>query len=312
MGGGGESKSEAYAKFGAGKYDSSDFERYVDSRGDLAAAWKNIVSNPEASDSKYWIDRGATSKSAFGRAHAAEDAKLYAGTYGAGGTKVVPGSAEYDDYFGGEGTYWDNYNKGEGSEGGGSDGTPESKLPWDNPTNKTNVYHPMLVPEYNDPQAQDWSEYMPDGQSGLLYQPWSQEYGEQFMQPNIWNYQPPELTVGRPQYLQNPLGIMDVTDYVPPSDDDDDEMTEEEKIASGNYDGNPGYSISGVEGWDSLSDENKATLTALGFNPHSYPGSADTSNAGPMGIGNPAGFGHNPGIDPDTGKTNAETAWDGQ
>ncbi len=240
MGGGGESKSEAYAKFGAGKYDSSDFERYVDSRGDLAAAWKNIVSNPEASDSKYWIDRGATSKAAFGRAHAAEDAKLYAGTYGAGGTKVVPGSAEYDDYFGGKGTYWDNYNKGEGSEGGGSDGTPESKLPWDDPTNKTNVYHPMLVPEYNDPQAQDWSEYMPDGQSGLLYQPWSQEYGEQFMQPNIWNYQPPELTVGRPQYLQNPLGIMDVTDYVPPSDDDDDdEMTEREKIESGNYDGNP-------------------------------------------------------------------------
>ena len=118
MGGGGESKSEAYAKFGAGKYDSSDFARYVDPRGDLAAAWKKIVSNPEASDSKYWIDRGATSKSAFGRAHAAEDAKLYAGTYGAGGTKVVPGSAEYDDYFGGKGgTYWDIYNRGGGGGG---------------------------------------------------------------------------------------------------------------------------------------------------------------------------------------------------
>ena len=76
----------------------------------------------------------------------------------------------------------------------------------------------MLVPEYNDPQAQDWSEYMPDGQSGLLYQPWSQEYGEQFMQPNIWNYQPPELTVGRPQYYQNPLGIMEVIDYIASSE----------------------------------------------------------------------------------------------
>jgi hypothetical protein len=219
MGGGGESKSEAYEKFGAGKYDSSDFERYVDSRGDLAAAWKKIVSNPDEWDSKYWIDRGATSKAAFGRAHAAEDAKLYAGTYGAGGTKVVPGSTEYDDYFGGNnGTYWDNYNRGKGGEGGGSDGTSEGKPPWDNPTNKANPYFPMLVPEYNDPKAQDWSQYMSQGGSGLLFQPWSQEYGEQYMQPNIWNYQPPELKVGRPKYFQNPLGIMDVTEYVPPSE----------------------------------------------------------------------------------------------
>ena len=148
--------------------------------------------------------------------------------------------------------WWQTYKGGdEGGGDGGGDKTPEVKLPWDDPTNKTNVYHPMLVPEYNDPQAQDWSEYMPDGQSGLLYQPWSQEYGEQFMQPNIWNYQPPELTVGRPQYYQNPLGIMDVVDYVPPSDDDDDEMTEEEKIASGNYDGNP--DTPGYDGYDGYS-----------------------------------------------------------
>ena len=112
--------------------------------------------------------------------------------------------------------WWQTYKDGGGGKGGGKGGdkTPKVKLPWDDPTNKTNVYHPMLVPEYNDPQAQDWSEYMPDGQSGLLYQPWSQEYGEQFMQPNIWNYQPPELTVGRPQYYQNPLGIMEVIDYI--------------------------------------------------------------------------------------------------
>jgi hypothetical protein len=223
MGGGGESKAEAYAKFGAGKYGSADFERYVDSRGDLAAAWNKIESDPTAWDSKYWIDRGATSKAAFGRAHAAEDAKLYAGTYGAGGTKVVPGSKEYDDYFGdGTGTYFDRYNRSKGRDTTSPSGDTDSDNPdpgtGTGPYPESNIYFPMLVPEYNDPKAQNWSQYMPQGQSGLLYQPWSQEYGEQFVQPNIWNYQPPELKVGRPKYYQNPLGIMNVTDYVPPSE----------------------------------------------------------------------------------------------
>jgi len=124
--------------------------------------------------------------------------------------------------------WWQTY-KG-GDEGGGGGGTPPGggtgPPDWDNPDPGTgtgpypdsNIYFPMLVPEYNDPKAQDWSQYMPQGQSGLLYQPWSQEYGEQFVQPNIWDYQPPELKVGRPQYYQNPLGIMDVVDYVPPSE----------------------------------------------------------------------------------------------
>jgi hypothetical protein len=140
--------------------------------------------------------------------------------------------------------WWQTY-KG-GDEGGNGGGTGTSGPDSDNPDPGTgtgpypdsNMYFPMLVPEYNDPKAQDWSQYMSQGGSGLLFQPWSQEYGEQYMQPNIWNYQPPELKVGRPKYFQNPLGIMDVTDYVPPSDDDD-EMTEQEKIESGNYDGNP-------------------------------------------------------------------------
>ena len=121
--------------------------------------------------------------------------------------------------------WWQTY-----KDGGGGGGKPPSgdKGPpdWDNPDPGTgtgpypdpNIYFPMLVPEYSDPKAQDWSQYMPQGQSGLLYQPWSQEYGEQFMQPNIWDYQPPELKVGRPQYFKNPLGIMDVTEYVPPSE----------------------------------------------------------------------------------------------
>ena len=145
--------------------------------------------------------------------------------------------------------WWQTY---KGGEGGGENTAPDKKPggpDWDNPDPGTgtgpypdsNMYFPMLVPEYNDPQAQDWSEYMPDGQSGLLYQPWSQEYGEQFMQPNIWNYQPPELKVGRPQYLQNPLGIMDVTDYVPSSESKDEEY-DRANDPDGQYDGTGGDS----------------------------------------------------------------------
>jgi hypothetical protein len=144
--------------------------------------------------------------------------------------------------------WWQTYKGGDGGGKPPGGGTEKPGPDWDDPDPGTgtgpypdsNIYFPMLVPEYSDPKAQDWSQYMPQGGSGLLFQPWSQEYGEQFMQPNIWNYQPPELKVGRPQYYQNPLGIMDVVDYVPPSDDDDDdEMTEQEKIESGLYDGNP-------------------------------------------------------------------------
>jgi hypothetical protein len=141
--------------------------------------------------------------------------------------------------------WWQTYKDGEGGGGGGT-GTPRPDSDNPDPGKGTgpypdsNMYFPMLVPEYNDPKAQDWSQYMSQGGSGLLFQPWSQEYGEQYMQPNIWNYQPPELKVGRPKYFQNPLGIMDVVDYVPPSESK--EPTEEEKIASGNYDGTGGDS----------------------------------------------------------------------
>jgi hypothetical protein len=134
--------------------------------------------------------------------------------------------------------WWQTYKDGGGGGGGkppsGDKGPPD----WDNPDPGTgtgpypdpNIYFPMLVPEYEAPAAQDWGRYMPRGQQGanvrpgdiwsgapdlsggggLLYQPWSQEYGERFMQPNIWNYQPPELKVGRPKVFKNPLGIMDV------------------------------------------------------------------------------------------------------
>ena len=223
---GGGSTAEKYAKFGAGEYGSSDFERYVDSNGDLAAAWNKIESDPTAWDSKYWIDKGATSKAAFGRAHAAEDAELYAGTYGAGGTKVVPGSAEYDAYFGDSGgTRFDTFLSSPPLGDGGGDGGGASRIggqwiiddylpPVILPTTgigpypADNMYFPQLTHAYETPQAQDWSQY------GLLdpnYQPWSVQGGQQFVPENIWNYAPPQINRQPVQYAGPPMGgLMEV------------------------------------------------------------------------------------------------------
>jgi len=248
MGGGG-STAEKYAKFGAGKYSSSDFERYVDSKGDLAAAWNKIESDPTAWDSKYWIDKGATSKAAFGRAHAAEDAELYAGTYGSGGTKVVPGSAEYDAYFGDSGgTRFDDFaatppsadSGGGGSSVGSSvgSGSPTNPSTGIGPYPADNMYFPQLTHAYETPQAQDWSQY------GLLdpnYQPWSVQGGQQFVPENIWNYAPPQINRQPVQYSGPPMGgLMEVI------------MPEEESKSTtttppdpDQTDGNPGYAADG-------------------------------------------------------------------
>ncbi len=137
--------------------------------------------------------------------------------------------------------WWQTYKGGDGGGGGGGGGPPSGgggPPDWDNPDPPTgtgpypdpNIYFPMLVPEYNDPQAQDWSRWMPRGQQGanvrpgdiwsgghdlsggggLLYQPWSQEYGNRYVPENIWDYQPPELKVGRPKYSPSPIGILDL------------------------------------------------------------------------------------------------------
>jgi hypothetical protein len=221
MGGGGESTAERYAKFGAGEYSSSDFERYVDSRPDLAAAWAKIESDPTAWDSKYWIDKGATSKSAFGRAHAAEDAELYAGTYGdAGDTKVLPGTPEYEAYFGdGGGTYFDSFISGASGEGEGGGGG-SSRIGPGNP------YYPQRVSAFTPRTAQDWSAYMPAGSplavnKGILYQP---DINSQGIPDSIWNYQPPMLYAsgggggGGGGFI--PTGMLSVNPSVNPSGDD--------------------------------------------------------------------------------------------
>ena len=141
---------------------------------------------------------------------------------------------------------------GESSGSGGGllddDGPPMGPFPRDN------VYFPMLVPEYAPPSAQDWSAYMPRvgpydaptpylgggapanfpqatlypgiGEDvdpgipdynigGLLYQPWTTEYQQAFVQPNIWNFEPNQFGVEDVLYTPPPFGAINV---VPPED----------------------------------------------------------------------------------------------
>ena len=223
----------------------STFESYVDSRGDLANAWRQIQENPESADSQYWIKKaegGRFNKADFGRFHAAEDQALLAGNY-PGGTEVRKGTDAYSRYFPEGATSFDQFSSGGGllDEGGG---TGETTAQDNNP------YFPILMQEYAPPSAQDWSAYMPRvgpynaptpylgggapanfpqatlypgiGEDvdpgipnynigGLLYQPWTTEYQQAFVPPNIWNYTPPQLNVGSPTFSGTPAtGFLEV------------------------------------------------------------------------------------------------------
>ena len=85
---------------------------YVDRSPDLASAWgmidARLAGRPvpgsdafgltPAQQADYWIKRGATSKEAFGQAHAKEDMQLKTGTY-KGATKYTPGSDAWKTAF---------------------------------------------------------------------------------------------------------------------------------------------------------------------------------------------------------------------
>jgi hypothetical protein len=61
---------------------------------------------------------------------------------------------------------------------------------------------------------------------GLLYQPGTEEYHEQFPMPeNIWNYQPPRINRQPVTYTPPPFGPINVTapeDLFQEEDEDDD------------------------------------------------------------------------------------------
>tara|TARA_R100001530_G_C4317275_1_gene154734 strand:+ start:1438 stop:2331 length:894 start_codon:yes stop_codon:yes gene_type:complete len=173
------------------KVSNTKFESYVDSHPDLKAAWASIESDPAGTQGSYWKPRGATSKAAFGRAHAAESGALKSGTYH-GGTDVKPskGKTRFESWL------------SSAIKKPGDDKDNGAKPPWDDPGNKQNKFHPMLVPEYEAPEA---ISGIP-----LDYQPWTSDYQQQYVPENIWNYTPPQLTVGRPQYTPPSTGLIDV------------------------------------------------------------------------------------------------------
>lgn len=113
--------------------------------------------------------------------------------------------------------WWQTY---KGDSGGGDTKptptptpTPESPI---EEAAESNIYFPMLVPEYSAPQALDYSAYTSmspfGGDGGLLYQPGTQQYREAYpIADNILSYQPPEI--GFPQVTySNPLnlGLLDL------------------------------------------------------------------------------------------------------
>ena len=284
-------RAKQYSTFAGpkGKATGAQFKAYVDTDAGLKRAWAGIQNPKTAQDRKnkeYWELRGATSKEAFGRAHAAEDEALRSGKYPQGDTKRTVGSKEWKEKYADGTTRFEDYLRGGdsrggggggggGDSGGGGGGGPDGGIL--GPYPEQNIYFPMLDTAYTAPSAQDWSAYMPAGSPftggaqarypqavfppvkpsdtpygtssninvppgvdsrtvffdsspmavppgggswsspglladpsgfqptnfdipGLLYQPWSTEYQQAFVPGNLWNYVPPELNVGAPQY----------------------------------------------------------------------------------------------------------------
>jgi len=145
------------------KQPASIFEQYVDETPDLLSAWNQIESDPQGTQGSYWIPRGASSKAAFGRAHAAEDSALAGGTY-RGGTDVAP---------------WTGGTRFEGfldllSGGGGGDTGPGPLGQYTG----SNPYYPVMDTQYSAPAA---GGLIPDA-----YAPWS-DASKAYVPENIWS-----------------------------------------------------------------------------------------------------------------------------
>jgi len=208
--------AKAYEDYGAGKYSDADFERYVDSKGDLSGAWDLVNTYRQKGDmskfpmhgnmtpeqqAEYWINRGATSKAAFGRSHAAEDAALYGGTYSggrSGRTDIMPGTQAYEDYFGGrEGTRFEEAMGGllnNGSLGRERTDSALGAAAADASMTAPPFYHTGggSPGDRNYPILPSAPYEAPGLLAGLpaSYSPWVQPSN---IPDSLWNYQPPEL-----------------------------------------------------------------------------------------------------------------------
>jgi len=177
--------AKEYAKY---KPESTRFGSYVDEHPDLSAAWKKIEDDPNHPDSQYWINRGATSKDAFGRAHAAEDMALKTGTYSggrSGRTDYMPGTDAWETLFPGDdpSTRFEGWRAGEGGAGGNGAGNGASG--WTGATGggvQGSGNYPIGLVDYQEPSAMSGIP--------LEYQPWLQP---DHIPDSLWNYQAPTL-----------------------------------------------------------------------------------------------------------------------
>ena len=170
--------AQEYAKYKPNQPDSI-FEQYVEKTPDLLAAWKKIQDDPTGTQGSYWKPRGATSKAAFGRAHAAESGALKSGTYH-GGTDVKPSSGKTRFE-----TFMDTLSKGSGKE------KEEPARPGFNPYLGDNPSFPLLDTAYSSPSAPSWAQ----GGGGLIpdaYAPWV----DSGIPENIWQGEGPVQGLG--------------------------------------------------------------------------------------------------------------------
>jgi hypothetical protein len=221
---GGKNYAKRYAQY---KPDATNFGEYVDSRTDLKDAWQRIQDDPDHADSQYWIKRGATSKEAFGRAHAAEDSALLGGTY-MGATDYDVGTEAWEGLFDDGKTSYQQFLAGGGNGGagdnliGGTTGGVTSDI--------------IAQDAYSAPAYQDFSEYssLLDGNEGLLYQPHTAEYQSKFG-TDMYNYNPVELDPWTARTVDWSPSLLDASDY----------LTNEEKAAkikaAGTRDGRDPY-----------------------------------------------------------------------
>jgi hypothetical protein len=217
---------------------NSNYSTYTDSYPDLLANYN-----------ENWKDKGV-SKAEFGAMHWNQS--------GRNEGRFMPGALDQANPAPSPVSSGGGSSSSAGSGLIGNDGPPMGPYP------ENNVYAPMLVPNYAPPSAQDFTAYMPRvgpydapipnlsggapanfpqatlypgiGEDvdpgipnydigGLLYQPFTTEYQQAFVQPNIWNYEPNQFGVGGVQFTPPPFGPINVVapEELFVEEDDDDE-----------------------------------------------------------------------------------------
>tara|TARA_R110000824_G_scaffold22994_3_gene83216 strand:+ start:4315 stop:5097 length:783 start_codon:yes stop_codon:yes gene_type:complete len=238
----------AYSKY---KPDAK-FSKYVDGHKDLTDAWNRIQSDPDHPDSQYWIKRGASSKEAFGRAHAAEDAALQSGNY-MGSTGYKQGNADWNALFDSAGkSRYDRFLTGSSGADWRNTGTTNDTT--NDTTNNAssdglldqawsdNLNFPLLQSDYTIPSYSAVTNPWTGQTIGSEYMPWTAE-GMANVPMDARSYMAPELTLEHPQYIDNPYGLLELPedweDLLDMGEDEEDEDDDDDDDDEDDYEGAP-------------------------------------------------------------------------